>query len=66
MDDPRKIKWDIFVCILLLFCVFVIPWRLAFANDDNEKAALTWDIIYYTMDICFLFDIVFSFFTAVP
>ena len=61
-DSDKKIKWDIFVCFLLLFCVVVIPYRLAFA-DVYE---VSWEITYYIMDFCFLLDIIISFFTTIP
>jgi len=59
-DSDKKIKWDIFVCFLLLFCVVVIPYRLAFSEDTN-----LWEIVYYAMDFCFLLDIFVSFFTTI-
>jgi hypothetical protein len=61
-DSDHKIKWDIFVCALLLFCVVVIPYRLAFSDEES----FTWETIYYVMDFFFLIDMVISFFTTIP
>jgi hypothetical protein len=56
-----KIVWDVLILILLLFVSMIVPFRLAFT--DNES--LGW-LIYYTVTDCFFFiDIILTFFTSI-
>lgn len=58
--SSRKIKWDIFIALLLIMVCMIIPFRLAFSDDES----LEWDIAYYVMDFFFLLDMILSFFTT--
>jgi len=60
-DNPRKLKWDIWLIFVLFWVAFTLPYRIAFADDDN----LTWNIINYFVDGCFLLDMFLTFFTAI-
>lgn len=60
-DDKTKLKWDIFIVILLVVVCIIIPWRLAFANQE-----LIWEVIYYLVDFLFLTDIFLTFITTIP
>lgn len=59
-DDPWKIKWDIFVFVMLIFTAFVVPLRLAFSETDD----VFWTIINVFIDLTFLVDVILSFFTT--
>eukprot|EP00968_Pinguiococcus_pyrenoidosus_P009454 scaffold735_cov255-Pinguiococcus_pyrenoidosus.AAC.14 len=58
--DPIKMKWDIFIALLIVFTVTLTPLQLGFdvANDGY------WVIVNYSVDSCFFVDIVFAFRTA--
>ena len=55
-----KVAWDFFIVILLLWVSIVVPFRLAFYDQDNKN----WFITYTIVDCFFLIDIILSFFTA--
>ena len=46
--------WDLFVLVLVLLVSLIVPYRLAFTNQEN----LTWFMIYMVTDIFFLIDII--------
>ena len=56
-----KIYWDIFIILLLIIVCTIIPWRLAF-----DKDTIGWEIAYYVIDLCFLIDMILTFYTTVP
>lgn len=60
-SNPIKITWDLFILFLLLIVCIVVPFRLAFYPEQST----TWMIIYISMDLCFLIDIIVTFFTSV-
>jgi hypothetical protein len=60
-NNKYKIWWDLFVMIILIFISIVVPFRLAFVEDDDSF----WKIAYFVMDICFLIDILLTFFTSI-
>lgn len=60
-DNSFKVKWDIFIMLILLFSCIITPLRLAF--DDDESQA--WTIALYTIDILFFLDIVIIFNTII-
>ena len=53
--------WDLYIFGLLLLVCSVVPYRVAFVEEDTE----TWIILYWLIDICFLIDMILSFFTSV-
>ena len=59
--DPRKIRWDLFCGILIVYSVMIIPWRIGF---EVEATGLIL-IFDYMVDICFAFDMTFCFFTGI-
>jgi hypothetical protein len=38
----------------------VVPWRLAFVDEET----ITFNSIYYTIDVIFLIDIILNFLTS--
>lgn len=57
-----KIKWDVWIILVLLFVAVTLPVRIAFYETDSTL----WKIINYTVDSSFAIDVVLTFFTAVP
>ena len=60
-DDKIKMKWDLFIIVLLLVVCIIIPWRLAFSAQEP-----VWEVIYYLVDFLFLADILLTFITTIP
>jgi hypothetical protein len=60
-NNKYKIWWDLFIMIILIFISIVVPFRLAFVEDDDSF----WKIAYFVMDICFLIDILLTFVTSI-
>ena len=61
--DPNstwKSRFDLYIMFVMLFTALVIPWRLAFSDQDNT----TWKVINATIDLSFLVDIILTFYTA--
>ena len=61
-DNSFKVKWDIFIMIILLFSCIITPLRLAF---DNDKESQSWMIVLYTIDLLFFLDMVIIFNTMI-
>ncbi len=59
-DDPMKVRWEMFISVILIFTAVVTPYRIAFTESDD----LEWRIINYTIDSSFLIDIFICFFSA--
>lgn len=62
-SNRKKIYFDIYIMVCLLFVSIVVPVNLAFGDDDNQDP-LIWIIIYAWIDLSFLVDIVLTFFTS--
>ena len=60
-SNAKKVCFDIYIMIALLFTTIVVPLRLAFSEDTEP---IEWIIIYLIIDISFLFDIIATFFTT--
>lgn len=62
IEEVSRFKqiWDVWCMILVLYVALVVPFRLSLDLEDN-KGLTTFNII---MDLCFLVDIVLTFFTA--
>jgi hypothetical protein len=60
-NNKYKIWWDLFIMIILVFISIVVPFRLAFIEEDSQG----WVILHLTIDVFFFFDILFTFFTSV-
>ena len=59
-----KQRWDIFVIILAIQnCVFV-PLRISFDFNAVLFDTILFQIVDYTIDMCFLVDIILMFFTT--
>ena len=59
-DDNFKIRWEIYITLLLLFTALYTPYRLAFINNDTPLSTAV-DIF---TDVSFTFDVVLNFFMA--
>jgi len=60
--DEFKTSWDLYITLVLIFSSFVIPYRVAFIEFDDETR--TWIVINSLIDLSFAFDIVVVFNTA--
>lgn len=58
--SARKIAWDIYMAVLILYSVCIVPYRLGF--DEDAKGAMKY--FDYTVDICFGLDMIASFMTG--
>lgn len=58
-DCPKQI-WDYYITLLVIFISFVVPYRVAFIDDETED----WQYTLLSIDVCFFIDIVLTFFTA--
>jgi len=61
-DDPWKLKWDLFISVILLIVFFVTPYRIGFAGENDDS--LMWIGIDQTIDFFFLLDILVTFLSA--
>ena len=59
-DNKYKIIWNCCVMCLLIFTSVVIPYRLAFVDEETMQ----WTVVYYCIDFFFLVDLVICFFTS--
>ena len=59
-DNKNKMKWNIWISLLLIYTGIFVPLRVAF----YDKADLTLIIFELFVDSCFLIDIVLTFFSA--
>lgn len=59
-QDPRKLYWDLFVGVMIVYSMVLIPWRIAFKQDAGG-AMLSFD---YFVDGVFGADILLCFNTA--
>lgn len=59
-----KIFWDAFIYLGLALSFFLVPFTLAFDNEEPHtiiQKTFVWELIY---DIAFITNIVLNFFTA--
>jgi hypothetical protein len=62
-DSTRKLWWDAYAVIILIYAVIVAPLRLSFDVEDYCPSSV-W-ILEAVIDVCFVIDLVLNFFTAV-
>ncbi len=62
VNDPRIIKWDLFVIILALYNSFSIPFEVAFEPPVMETTGFT--VLNNIIDFCFLLDLIINFRTT--
>ncbi|CAI2376813.1 unnamed protein product [Moneuplotes crassus] len=60
-DMRPKQFWDLFITVGIIILCFLVPWRLAFFEDNNT---LSWFIADTIIDCFFTVDIVLNFFTV--
>lgn len=61
-DENKKVAWDIFISLILLFSCFITPFDLAFPNIVEEYQ--NYRIMGNVIDIIFLIDIFVNFASA--
>ena len=59
-NSRYKLRWDMYVMLMMILAAIFTPWQLAFINEDT----LGWIILNAIIDGSFFFDIIFTFFTA--
>lgn len=59
--EPWRQRWDFALILVLLFNVFVIPFRLGFEPDSQS---ISMDVLDLIIDIFFLADVAINFRTA--
>jgi len=60
-EDQFKMHWELFINSILLFSCLSTPYNIAFGAVEEP---LTWTIINFTIDACFLVDIFIIFNSA--
>lgn len=64
-DDPLKLVWDAIVIMALLYICFVIPFNIAFNNDEDQNLSNEiYDDIGIAVDVIYGLDIIVTIFTA--
>ncbi len=58
-----SILWSVVVALLLLYSAFIVPFRLAFINNEGTNDDF-WQLFEYTVDSMFFLDIIITFFSA--
>eukprot|EP01038_Epipyxis_sp_PR26KG_P011631 gene11631-15580_t len=53
-NDPRKIMWDLFICVLVVYSVIIIPFRIGF----HLQLSLPELVFDYMIDGIFLIDMI--------
>lgn len=56
-----KLLWDFWIVFLLLVVCLLVPYQLAFYPNEDTLMQL----VYYSIDFCFLIDMLFTFITAI-
>ena len=59
-DNKHKIRWNVWISILLLYTGIVVPIKVAFFDKPSLSGILLDCMIY----LCFITDVVLTFFTA--
>ena len=62
----KKIVWDIYISIIIIYQLFIIPFDIGFnkecfLNESSQKSMLSFHLFVY---ICYMFDVILNFFTA--
>ena len=57
---PEKIKWDMFMALLIVYSVAIIPYRICFSMDAEGF----WLFVDRTVDVLFAVDMLLTFRTA--
>lgn len=56
-QDPRKLYWDFFIGMMIVYSMVVIPWRISFGQDASGGML----IFDYIVDGIFSIDILLCF-----
>ena len=60
-DGKYKLIWDVFMMIILLFVAVILPYRMAFYDNDSS---LSWMSIWLIIDVLFFIDMILTFCTT--
>ena len=60
-DSKFKFTWDLIMTVLLFIICVCMPIHLAFKSED-----VYWCWTYFSIDILFVIDMCFTFFTTIP
>ena len=60
-EDNIKMYWDLYINLILLISCLITPFRIAFGEIEDP---IGWTIINFTIDGCFLIDIIIIFNSA--
>ena len=65
-QQPRKMAWDAFIGVLIIYSVLVIPMQIGFPAFSGPDGNVGQSALYfeYAMDFIFLFDMAAAFNTA--
>ena len=56
-----KIKWDVWVVLILFFVALTLPFQIGFV----EEPGIGWVVLNYIVDVTFAIDMVLTFFSAI-
>ena len=59
-DNQIKDGWDMWVTVILIFSCLIIPYRIAFIQEEE----IAWRIAMWVIDSFFLIDIIVNFMSA--
>ena len=59
-NNVYKLVWDVLVLKILLVISIIVPYRLAFSDQDP----IGWLLFYIITDVIFLVDIILTFLTS--
>ena len=59
-SNPIKLKWDLFVGLVVIFSVVIVPWKVGF----NIPSTNAWILVDFLADTVFLLDMCLTFNTG--
>lgn len=59
-NNPGKLKWDLFISIMIIVTSFYTPYRLAFIESSSQPLT----IVEFIIDGFFMIDIILTFCSA--
>jgi len=60
-DSKYKLIWDVLIMIILLFVALILPYRMAFYDNDPS---IGWMLIWNIINVIFFVDIILTFCTT--
>eukprot|EP00439_Symbiodinium_sp_Y106_P058602 s2515_g8.t1 len=62
--STKRLLWDCFLTLLLMYIALILPFRLAFYELTEEGIESFWGVLELLIDLCFVFDIILTFRTS--